>query len=88
MMNLGSYQGSCLHSNSSDHISAVPEAYVAGILAPLRRVPRHDEQIELHQNVEYNNRLPRLELGSRQVCTPASPPHHIQTNSHRQVEGG
>lgn len=75
-----------LHSNSCHHVCGVPKADIPSILATSGGVPRHYEEVELNENIKYNNNMPGLKFGFREVGLLALPANHVDTNGHGEVE--
>lgn len=73
-----------LHSNTRDDICPVPKRDIP--LSARGRIPRHNNQIQIHQDVERQNRVPDLETGSRQTQALAALAHENQTHGQCQVE--
>ena len=76
------------HSNAGRRIRGVPEADVAGIDAPSRRVPRHNDKECLEEDIENDERIPGPEGRAAEADSAPPPPHHVQADGHDQVEEG
>ena len=72
--------------NPDNDVGAVPERDIP--LTTGWGVPRHNQQVRVHQDVENGNRVPDLELRSRQVCFVAAPSDKVKPNRHHQVKCG
>lgn len=75
------------HADTSNGVRRVPEADIAGILSTCRRVPRHDEKVELNADVEDDNHMPSFELRLRKISLSAAPANDVDSHGHGQVEG-
>lgn len=74
------------HSDSGHHISSIPEADIASVHTTLWRIPGHDYNIELDQDVEDDRNMPGFELGWWKTSLLATPTCYIQTDSHAKLE--
>lgn len=54
--------GDDLHGNACDDVRSIPERNVS--FSTRWRIPRHDYQVQVDQNVESQYRVPDLEAGS------------------------
>lgn len=50
------------HCNTDNTVCRIPEAYITSIWAALGRVPRHDEDEDLDEDVEDDRRMPGFEV--------------------------
>lgn len=71
-----------LHADRSNYIGSIPEAYVATGGASCRRIPRHNEEIEILENAEVNADIPSFKCGSWQPQGLSSVPYDEKPNRH------
>lgn len=77
-----------LHSDTCDHIGPIPKADITSIRSSRGRIPRHDDQVQLHQDVEHDYEVPGFELRAGKVEPRPSVPDDIQADTHDQLEEG
>lgn len=73
--------------DARDDVGCVPEADITSIRTTSGWVPWHDQKVQLQQDVEDDDGVPRLEAGVWQVGSLAAPADHIEANGHGKVEG-
>lgn len=73
---------SSLHGNSRDNVRSIPEGDIA--LSARGRVPRHDDQVRIYQDVKRQNSIPDLETWPREPKTLAMVAH--ENKAHGQCE--
>lgn len=78
--------GGCLHCDASSSICGVPEADITGILATGGWVPWHDDDVELDEDVEDNDKIPRLKLRFGKASLASAPANDVNTDRHCQME--
>lgn len=49
-------------------------------------VPGHDDEVELNEDIEDDDNIPRLELGLREIGLASAPANDVDTDGHGQVE--
>lgn len=76
--------GKNVHGDACNDVRSIPKRYVA--LATRRRIPRHNNQVHIHQDVEGKDRIPDLERGSREPQTLAMVAHDHETHGHCDFE--
>ena len=75
-----------LHADARDNIGSVPEAHIAGVHAASRRVPGHDEEVDVDERVENNDNIPGAELGTRQAEAAAAVTDDKEPQTQQHVE--
>lgn len=75
-------------ADADDAVSCVPEADVAARGASLRRVPRHDEQEDLDEQVEDDGRIPAPEFRTTDTDARALASDQVDTGGHEEKEEG
>lgn len=73
-----------LHCNSRDDVCSVPERDIT--LTTRWWIPRHDNQVQVHQYIESQHRVPDLEARSGEPNSLATIAHKDQAKSQCQVE--
>ena len=73
-----------LHCNTGDNVCSIPERHIS--LSTRWRIPRHDNQIQVNQDVEPQHGVPDLEAGSRQSKTLAAVSNEYKSKRKCKVE--
>lgn len=76
-----------LHSNPSDAVSRIPETDVSACSTASRRVPRHDQQVEVDQHIEDDRDVPGAELRWRDTELLAAVANDVESDGHGEGEG-
>jgi hypothetical protein len=80
----GTVRLSDLHGNTSDNIRPIPKTHIA---LPARwRVPRHDNQIQVDQDIDSKHPIPDPEARARKIETLSSAAYEDQPEGECQVE--
>ena len=76
-----------LHSTPRYGVCCIPKADITSILATFGRIPGHDKEVELDENIKENHDMPGLEFGFREIGPLPAPANNVDTKSHCEVEG-
>lgn len=77
-----------VHSNPSNSISSIPEAHIARVGPARGRIPRHDNQIEVNDNVQNGEPVPGAKFGARQAEPLAPIADDVEAYAHQKIKDG
>lgn len=75
-----------LHRDSHNDICRIPEADITSIAAVGRRVPRHNDHICIHSNIEDDDDIPCAERRTREAETLTSESNEVYANCEGEIE--
>lgn len=75
-----------LHRDTNDTVCGVPEADVSGVRAAGRGPPWHGDDVDLQEDKEDHQNVPRPELGTILANSLATVSNSVKTDGKAQVE--